>query len=379
MKPIKIMHVVRSLATGGMENGVRKLLAGLDPDIFDQKVCTLVKCPNVPTNSFCLEVATDKCEFTVPGLIRRFAQERPDIVHSRNWATIEAITAARLSGVPVVVHSEHGRDLQTMARQLLRRKVLRRISYGWADRVFCVSQELKEYYCRELRWGMTKFEVLPNGVDVERFRPDEEVRARMRAKLGAEASTLVVGTVGRLDPVKDHTTLLRATEMMLERGLDVRVVIAGEGPERKALEDNLAQRPILAQRTVLTGDVQDVAHWLNAFDIFVLPSLSEGMSNTLLEAMATGVPPLATAVGGNAEVIEDGNSGVLVPPGDAKKICEYLLQLAPSPERRRQLGQNARQRIVSHFSLDRMLSRYTEMYCQLMNANQRSVPEISCA
>ena len=380
MRPIRIMHVVHSLATGGMENGVRKLLSGLDPDRFEQKVCTLVRFDDSRSaNSLCLNRATHKFELLIPELTRVFRRERPDIVHSRNWAAIEAVAAAKVSAVPGVVHSEHGRDLQTLGHQPLRRRLVRRASYGWADRLFCVSQELKEYHCRELGWGANKFEVIPNGVDIEQFRPDAQARAEVRAKLGAGPKTIVVGTAGRLDPVKDHSTLFRAVGSALEKKLDLRLVIVGEGTLRGVLENELASKPDLARRTTFTGDVGNVAHWLNGLDVFVLPSLSEGMSNTLLEAMAVGLPPVATAVGGNTEVVEDGRSGLLVRPKQAERICRYLLQLASEDEWRRRLGENARRRAVTQYSLGRMLGRYADLYCQLMEPHRKDVPAFSRA
>ena len=380
MKPIKIMHVVRSLATGGMESGVRKLLSGLDANRFEQKVCTLIRCDDSPpANSICLDSAADRFDLLIPNLARVFLQERPDIVHSRNWAAIEAIAAAKFSGVPGIVHSEHGRDLQTLGRQPLRRRLARRISYHWADRIFCVSQELKQYYCRELGWGTTKFEVIPNGVDVEHFRPDTQAHAEIRTGLGIGPKTLVLGTVGRLDPVKDHSTLLQAAAMTLEKKIDLRLVIVGDGPNRGLLQNELDSHPELARRTLLTGDVSNVAHWLNSLDIFVLPSLSEGMSNTLLEAMSVGLPTIVTAVGGNTEVVEDGRSGLLVPPKDPARICQYLVQLSTEGEWRRLLGKNARQRAVAQYSLERMLGRYTELYGQSMKPNGTGVPALSRA
>jgi sugar transferase (PEP-CTERM/EpsH1 system associated) len=361
------MHVVRTLATGGTENIVRRLLTGLDPDRFEQSVCTVVPASGVQgMRTICLGLQPNQPAYLMPRFIRTFYRARPDIVHSRNWATIEAVLAARLTGVSAIVHSEHGRDLETMGAQPLRRRVFRRLSYARADRVFCVSEELREYYCDQLGLPGRAFSVIANGVDVEQFRPSDRARGEMRAKLGAGPSTIVVGTVGRLDPVKDHVTLLRAAEIALSRGVDLQLVIVGEGTQRTTIERALAEKPELAQRTSLLGDVRNVAEWLNALDIFVLSSLSEGMSNTLLEAMAVGVAAIATAVGGNRELIEDGSSGLLVPTGKPDALGNLLVNLAADQRRRRELGNNARARVVSRFSMDRMLKQYDDMYCDLL-------------
>lgn len=372
MKRIRVMHVVRTMATGGTESGVRKLLSGLDPTQFEQTLCTLIEDPRSTTPSsirtICLGQAPDKAAFLVPQLARVFARERPDVVHSRNWAAIEAVAAAKLVRIPVVIHSEHGRDLETMGHQPWRRRAIRRLSYRWADRVFCVSQELREYYRQELGpRSISAMDVIPNGVNTSGFRPNPQARRSVRDKLRAGPETLVVGTVSRLDPIKDHSTLIAAAAMACEKGLDLRLVIVGDGVCRPALEQELAKRPVLQQRTFMPGAVGNVSDWLNGFDVFVLPSLSEGMSNTLLEAMAVGVTPVATAVGGNVEVVEDGRSGLLVPPRSPDEICRQLERLV-SASLRGQLGGNARQRVLANFSIDSMLERYAQLYGGLSQA-----------
>lgn len=378
MKPVRIMHVVRSLETGGLENGVRKLLAGLDSGRFQQKVCTLVKAnENSAGNTVCLGDSANQKRVLFPRFLRLFQDEKPDVVHSRNWAAIEAITAARLAGVPGVVHSEHGRDTQTLGRQPWRRKLLRRVSYSLADRVFCVSEELKHYYCRELSWGVRKVSVLPNGVDLERFRPDLEARTQFRAAVNAASTTFVVGTVGRLDPVKDQGTLLRAAGMLLKQKLDLRVVIVGEGPQRGPLEEQVRSFPPLSGCTVFAGEQRNVEQWLNAFDVFVLPSLFEGTSNTLLEAMGVGVPPIVTNVGGNPEVLGSPDCGLLFEARDASKLCDCLVRLGVDAEYRKRIGEAARQRALTQYSLTRMLNQYEDLYLQLLESRGNRIPAFS--
>jgi sugar transferase (PEP-CTERM/EpsH1 system associated) len=365
------MHVVRTLATGGTETVVRRLISALDPTRFQQSVCTFVAANGAqPPQTICLERPSDKAAFLVPQLTRLFRRKRPDIIHSRNWATIEAVLAAKLAGIHAIVHSEHGRDVHTMGPQPRRRRVLRKISYACADRVFCVSEELREFYCEQLEMKPNRFDVIPNGVDLKQFSSNPRMRSEVRAKLAAGPNTMVVGTVGRLDPVKDHITLLRAAELALKKGVDLKLVIVGEGPQRAAVENQLSRTPDLARRTILTGDSKDVADWLNSFDIFMLPSVSEGMSNTLLEAMAVGIAPIATAIGGNREVVEHERSGLLVSPGDAEKMSDFIVQLAGAPEWLQALGRNARERIETRFSIARMVNRYDEMYSELMNSSQ---------
>ena len=363
--PIRVMHVLHRLATGGTEKTVGKLIEGLDRRVFEQTVCTVVSGTELRMDNarvISLSRPPSRPGFLVPHFYRLFRAERPDIVHSRNWGTIEAVVAARLAGVPAVIHSEHGRDMQTMGPQPWRRRVFRRVCYGWADCVFTVSRELAEFYSLQLAIPAERLRVVPNGVNTAQFRRHPEWRAECRRRLGVSSDTLVVGAVSRLDPVKDHVTLLRATELALSWGVDLCLAIVGDGVCRPALERDLLARPVLAGRVKLTGEVENVAEWLNGFDVFALPSLSEGMSNTLLEAMSVGVPPVATRVGGNPEVIEDGHSGLLFEPGDYKTLAACLQKLASQPEWRMQLAENCRSRIATHFALDGMIRSYTGMY-----------------
>ena len=377
---IRIMHILHRLATGGTEKNVRKLLEGLDAGAFEQTVCTVV--PDVELSVGDARVVTLARPplnpgFLVPHFYRLFRRERPDVVHSRNWGTMEAVVAARLAGVPAVIHSEHGRDLQTMGRQPWRRRMFRRACYRWADRVFAVSQELAEFYSAQLNIPLERLEVVPNGVNTAEFRPSPEWRVEFRRRLGVGPETLVVGAVSRLDPVKDHFTLLRAAELAVDSGVDLCLVIVGDGVCRPALQRELAARPALAGRARFIGEVSNVAEWLNSFDVFALPSLSEGMSNTLLEAMAVGVPPVATRVGGNSEVIEDGLSGVQFNPGDYQTLAACLQKMASAPEWRLQLGENSRRRVAARFSLSRMMQAYSQMYNDVVMSTGRAEPALT--
>ena len=370
MSRIRVMHVVRSLATGGTERGVRKLLAGLDRNLFEQLVCTVVAGPaldcETDTRIVSLGRAPQQTGFLVPDLVRTIRKEKLDIVHSRNWGTIEAVLAAKIAGVPAVIHSEHGRDLQTMGAQPLRRRVFRRFCFQCADRVFAVSRELRDYYACQLKFSADRITTIPNGVDTHHFRPDASAKARIRRILQATPGTLVVGTVARLDPVKDHYTLLRAVKLAAEQNPDILLVLVGDGPERAGLEHEVQSSKRFADRVRFVGESPEVSQWLNGLDVFVLPSLSEGMSNTLLEAMAVGVPTIATRVGGNAEVVEDEISGVLFTPGDVQGLAAQLLELASDERRREALAFGARRRIEACFSLDRMLAAYSQMYRELV-------------
>ncbi len=360
------MHVIDSLGTGGTEEGIRKLLSGLDPAAFEQIVCTVAPSPQTEAKTGTRVISLGRSgggrQMLVGKLKRVFERERPHIVHSRNWGAIEAIVAARMAGVRTVIHSEHGLESSTYRRQPWRRNVMRQLCFACADRVFAVSDSLRAYYAQQLWIGKNRMRVIPNGVDTKRFRPQEDVRHAARQKLGVGPDTLVIGTLGRLDPIKDHRTLFQAADLLLTFGVPVQLVVVGDGAERKALEADMKTRNLLATQTVFVGETTDTVSQLNSFDVFVLPSLAEGMSNALLEAMSVGVPCVATRVGGNPELVEEGSSGLLFEPGDATRLAAHLKSLALNPQYRHDLGGNARRRAEERFSLHRMLSNYTQLY-----------------
>jgi sugar transferase (PEP-CTERM/EpsH1 system associated) len=365
MSRIRIVHVIDSLGTGGAEEGVRKLLLGLDAAIFEQIVCTVVPPIASGAKAGSRVVSVGRSEAGLQLLAGRFRRlfkvERPHIVHSRNWGAIEAVVGARLAAVPAVVHSEHGLESSTYRRQPWRRNLIRRGCYAFADKVFAVSQELRTYYARNLRMKESRLGVIPNGVDTERFRRNNDTRVAIRQKLGITPDTLVIGTVGRLDPIKDHRCLFAAAEILVAAEVPVQLVVVGDGPERKGLEADI-RRGALSRRTHFIGNTPDVVSQLNGFDIFVLPSLAEGMSNALLEAMSVGLACVATRVGGNTELIEDGVSGLLFEAGNAKALAGHLHALASNAERCREFGEHARKRVEGSFSLNKMLTNYSQMY-----------------
>ncbi len=211
-----------------------------------------------------------------------------------------------------------------------------------------------------------------NGVDTAKFAP-----AGGRALVGGfpfdEPHAFVFGTVGRLQAVKNQTLLARAFVRLLEIAPDlrdrVRLVIVGEGPARVEITRILAEANASALAW-LPGARDDVAQALRSFDAFVLPSLAEGISNTILEAMASGLPVIATRVGGNAELVDDGTTGTLVPSADAEALAQAMLRYARDPALARAQGRAGRDRVERLFSLDAMVAQYTALYDRLLQGRR---------
>jgi sugar transferase (PEP-CTERM/EpsH1 system associated) len=357
------MHVVFSLDAGGMEFGVVKLVNGLSHRI-ESSICSTR--PAGDLRRF-LDPAVRLFEGrrregndirAVVDLYKTFKREQPDIVHTHGWGTvIEGMIAARLARVPVLVHGEHG-TLQLKRHQ----RLAQRIAWRHADRVLSVSSRLADRMAAEIGFPAFRVSTIRNGVDLSRFGRVNQSEARKR--LGLPGDATIVGAVGRLVPVKDHATLIAAVRRIRDSGLRATLVIAGEGPLRHALQRQIVTLGV-EESVQLLGHRPDIEHVLAALDIFVLSSRSEGLPNTVLEAMASGLPVVSTKVGGAEEVVLDGQTGILVAPASGEALEEALAGLLTDSGRRRAMGAAGRQRVESEFALSKTLARYEELYMTL--------------
>lgn len=369
---LRILHFFSYLGLGGTELTALRMVNGLDQNSFESQLCgirgfdpqvTTVRCRDAAIISLPSDPAgTRTLIFALRELIERL---RPHIVHSRNWGTIEAIPAARLAGVPIIIHSEHGYEMDSLAGLPMRRRLFRRAVYGMATAIFAVTSELQQFHAHQAWVSPSRIRVLSNGIDTQLFSPRPELRRSVLEKAGVPTSRFILGTVGRLVPIKDHTTLLKAAEVLAQRGVDVHVLLAGAGPELTRHQKFLEGSPALMNRVTFLGSRDDVSEILNGMDVFVLPSFSEGMSNTLIEAMACELPVLATRVGGNPEVVGSQLADSLFTPGDVDGLAASLERLARDASLRRTLGKVARQRAVSSFSLECMVGNYQRLYLEM--------------
>ena len=361
-----------------MEFGILKLMAGLGDEFFEHRLCTTRKFDSDFVQAYALQdllsvagTSRKGLQFPLFRLRSIFRQFQPHVVHTRNWGAIEAIPAARLAGVPVIIHSEHGYEVENLAGLPRRQRAFRRIAYGMTDCIFTVTRELRDFHARQALVRPERIDIIYNGVDTQRFSPNSESRSRVRKELGISDDCFVAGSVGRIVPIKDYPGFLLAAERLLQSGINLHVLLVGKGPELESIEQQVQNSPRLVRSVTLVGASDRVPEILNAMDVFVLPSLGEGMSNTLLEAMSCGLPVLASRTGGNPEVVVDRESGWLFAPGNSDDLADQLEYLAASLETRRQLGKNARERAVQLFSLNGMMQRYRSLYVEL--AERRGV------
>jgi len=250
-----------------------------------------------------------------------------------------------------------------------RNRLTRRFYSPYVQRYVALSRDLGGYLEHAVGIAPRRISQIYNGVDTDKFRPRGDAKASIEGCPFQSGPHVLVGTVGRMQSVKDQLTLARAFVLALQQQPilreRLRLVIAGDGPLRAQVAQVLAEAG-MSELAFLPGERRDVAEFMRGLDVFALPSLAEGVSNTILEAMASGLPVLATRVGGNAELVEAERTGLLVPSADVSAMAGALLRLAQDPELRAAFGQAGRQRVEQCFSLRAMVAAYDALYSQAL-------------
>lgn len=380
-QPPLVVHLIYALGTGGLENGLVNIINRAPPQRYRHAIVCLttadafagrITAQGVPV------ITLDKA----PGhdlalhwrLFRLLRRLRPAILHSRNIAALEMQAIGWL--VPGVrgVHGEHGRDIHDLDGSNKKYRLLRRLLSPLISRFITVSMDLHDWLVGDVGIPGRKVVQIYNGVDQARFSArSEQVPDHLPAGF-LPPGGILIGTVGRLATVKDQRTLLAAFARLGERlpamRPRLRLVLVGDGP----LHDELAAdaRALgIEPQLWMPGDRDDVPTLLALMDIFVLPSLAEGISNTILEAMASGLPVVATATGGNPELVKDGDNGYLVPVADADALADRLQQMLEDLEGSRAMGRRGRERVEQEFNWDRTVDRYLSIYDEVLAADSR--------
>lgn len=370
-----ISHIVYRFDTGGLENGVVNLINHMPAERYRHAVIALTE-----VTDFRQRIHRDDVQFIslqkspghgiwlFPRLYRLFRELRPAIVHSRNLAALEVQLPAWAAGVPVRIHGEHGRDVGDLDGSNLTYQRVRRFYRPFVSYYLALSRDLADYLTETIRVPGNKVLQVYNGVDSQRFHAGEPDRVAADCPFPRPQHWLV-GTVGRMQTVKNQPALARAfiralqiEPVLAER---IRLVMVGDGPLRDECRQLLDAAGV-GELAWLPGERCDVNAVMRGLDCFVLPSLAEGISNTILEAMASALPVIATDVGGNADLVVAGETGAIIPAADDEAMARQIVHLARQTELARQMGLAGRQRIEQNFSMQAMVANYLATYDRLL-------------
>ncbi len=356
-----VCHIIHRLDFGGLENGLVNLINGLPREQFRHAVIALtevtdfaerIQVPDVQIFALGKRPGTDlRCYVRLFRLLREL---RPLLLHTRNLGTLDCQVIAWAAGVPNRIHGEHGWDVYDPEGREPRYVRLRRIINPWVHRYVALSGEIERWLTHHIRVGRGRVWRICNGVDSDRFVP--------AARRGEDGVT-TLGTVSRFTDIKDPLAIIEAF-ILLRRSSEsgtLRLLLVGDGPLRPAMEQRVLEAG-LAGDVEFAGSQMDVIPWLQRMDVFALGSRREGISNTILEAMACGLPVVATRTGGNPELVDEHETGRLVPVGDHRALASALQEFVSDGRRRREAGCAARQRVLENFSIHRMIERYTLLY-----------------
>lgn len=375
-----IAHVMHRFDTGGLENGVVNLINHMPEGAYRHAVIALTEVTDFKkrihrsdVQFIALNKQPGHVLWIYPQLYRLFRQLLPSIVHTRNLAALEATVPAWAARVPVRIHGEHGRDVGDLDGKNKKYQRIRRLYSPFVKHYIALSKDLEHYLTQPVGIEAKRVTQIYNGVDSTRFHPAIQ-RQNISGSPFNESGLWLVGTAGRMQTVKDQTNLAHAFVHALQVAPDLshrlRLVMIGDGPLRHeslailraAGVDNLAWLP---------GERGDIAEIMRGIDCFVLPSLGEGISNTILEAMASGLPIIATAVGGNIELVQEGQNGSLVPAANPSALAQAIINMAHQPESAKALGRQSRRWVEERYSMSSMVANYQQLYDRMLYQKTR--------
>jgi len=372
-KKFRVMQLVLSLDIGGLEMLVVDLVKNLDRQKFEPIVCCL------HTGSLADRITSDGIKLIhiekkhnidyglILKLVKVLKQEYIDIIHSHNKAVhFYAVLAAKIAGIPII-HTKHGRNLPkgdiNNIDNSVKTKLYRRISYLMTDLTVAVSYDAKRFALQTDGMPEEKIITIHNGIDTVKYNKtlSKDQIKEMKQFMGIAEHNLIIGNVARLSREKDHNTLLAAFAIVSNELRNVKLIIVGDGP----LSEELQAKSIalnISSNVLFLGMRNDIPELLKLFDIAVLSSITEGIPLTLLEAMAAGLPIVATNVGGNPEVVEDQITGLLVPAKNPSALAEAMIHLLKNENKRIEMGEAGRKRVQKYFNLDLMVKQYEAIY-----------------
>jgi len=382
-----IVHLIYRLDFGGLETLLVERINRMPAECYRHAIVCLTDANPAFAAKLARADVTVHALHKQPGLSlathaalwRLLRELQPAVLHSYNLSAVEYGPASLLAGVPVRVSGAHGRDADDPHGTNRKHNLLRRLMVPFYDCCYANSAAMETWNREVVRVPVAKSRLLANGIDTERFHPREPNEPILVADCPFGPEHAVIGTVGRLQAVKDHATLVDAFALLQAKVPHARLAIVGDGPLLPALRDKVVALG-LADAVWLPGARTDVAQLLRGLQVFAMSSIAEGTPGSALEAMASGLPVVGTRVGGIPEVVDNGVTGFLVPPSDAVALAAALEQYVQSPELALRHGAAGRERVLRHYGMAAMVAAYRAMYdalCERKIRNGRAVP--SCA
>jgi glycosyltransferase involved in cell wall biosynthesis len=368
VKKLKVIHLVEDMKTGGAERVIADIAEGLDRNRYDVRVWCITRGGDTADELtekgiavMILGISSYHNPFKILKLKRLLREAAPDIVHTHGYfASVIGRLSAQKADVSVILAHVHSTYWDYKKRHIFMERKLSRFT----DKIICCSKAVENFVRDFEKIGKGKTAVIYNGVDEERFYPREDTPS-IRSELGIDENAPLVGTVSSLTPHKGHEYLFRAASLVKEEFPSAKFLIVGDGPLRTELEDlvkNLSVYPDI----LFTGTRKDVPKILSVMDVFVLPSsFREGLGIAIIEAMAAEKPVVATDIGGIPEVVKQGETGFLVPPGDPRALAKAIIELLQNPEKAREIGKKGRVRFKEKFTRKHMLSEIDALYQSL--------------
>jgi glycosyltransferase involved in cell wall biosynthesis len=373
---IKILHLITGLNTGGAEVSLYRLLGHMDHSRFENRVISLIPVGEIGEKIRALEIPVTSLglrpgQFSLAALwslVRELRSERPDILQTWMYhADLLGLLAAKLSGIQQVVWNIRSSNMDTSQYRKLTGLVIRLCSWlSGLPRAVIVNSHAGQEFHADFGYHPRRWVLIPNGMDLDRFRPDEDARRSVRAEFGLDLQTVLIGMLGRYDPMKGHPDFLHAAGLLTRSGVDAHFLLAGQAvsPDNETLKALILEEG-LAGRVHLLGRREDIHRLDAALDILAMSSVfGEGFPNVVAEAMACGVPCAVTDVGDAVFLVAD--TGRVVPPRDPAAMADAWMTLVRSgAEYRHRLGESARRRVVENFSIENTVTAYEAFYSEL--------------
>jgi glycosyltransferase involved in cell wall biosynthesis len=367
-KRIQVLLFITELSIGGAQIALLRLLKHLNRNQFEPWVICLYN----GDGALARQIKDLNISIFDLGMTKKYRWDaflklwlllkkiHPQILHTWMFhANIPGRIVGRLANIPIVISSE-----RTMGQEGSFRRITNRLTAYLADAIICVSRTVLEFSKVRIGLPASKLIQINNGIDFDAidFSLDQ---VQARTQYGLPSTGFLIGAIGRPRPVKGYDVLLNAFANLVTLEPDLLLLFVGDGPDRKKLEFK-AQQLNLPPRVRFMGDQSEIHKLLPALNILVSSSFHEGMSNVILEAMAAGLPVVATAVGGTPEVVVDGETGLLVPPGDPEALSQAILKLIQNPKMRKKMGLAGRERVKKHFTIQETVHQTEKLYLKLL-------------